>query len=208
MNPCKPKTSPKGEASLNSILNAAEQLMLKEGYAAVSSRRVAKEAGLKPPLVHYYFPTTDDLFLALIRRAAAREMKSLDEVMANPDSITQYWMNLCERPRTALAIEFMALANHRKAIRDEITALTEQEQLRRAELLNTLLGNGCSLPNQLSSIGLNLLLISVARTLTMESGLGIELGHEEAKQFVKYCLGQLPDSRVRNTAISAQNYHS
>ena len=38
--------------------------MIDEGYAAVSTRRVAAKAGLTPPLVHYYFPTTDDLLLA------------------------------------------------------------------------------------------------------------------------------------------------
>ena len=52
------------------LLDAAEQLMLREGYAAVSSRRVAAEAGIKPQLVHYYFRTMDDLFLETYRRRA------------------------------------------------------------------------------------------------------------------------------------------
>ena len=47
------------------LLDAAEQLMREEGYAAVTSRRVAAKAGLKPQLVHYYFRTMDDLFIAL-----------------------------------------------------------------------------------------------------------------------------------------------
>ena len=50
------------------LLDAAEQLMRDEGYAAVTSRRVAEKAGLKPQLVHYYFRTMDDLFLELYRR--------------------------------------------------------------------------------------------------------------------------------------------
>jgi AcrR family transcriptional regulator len=52
------------------LLDAAEQLMLEEGYAAVTSRRVAEKAALKPQLVHYYFRTMDDLFLAAFRRRA------------------------------------------------------------------------------------------------------------------------------------------
>ncbi len=52
------------------LLDAAEALMLEEGYAAVTSRRVADKAGLKPQLVHYYFRTMDDLFLAVFRRRA------------------------------------------------------------------------------------------------------------------------------------------
>ena len=48
------------------LLDAAEQVMREEGYAAVTSRRVAQRAGLKPQLVHYYFRTMDELFLALL----------------------------------------------------------------------------------------------------------------------------------------------
>ena len=52
------------------LLDAAEQLLLEEGYAAVTSRRVAAKAGLKPQLVHYYFRTMDDLFVEVFRRRA------------------------------------------------------------------------------------------------------------------------------------------
>ena len=52
------------------LLDAAEQLMLEDGYAAVTSRRVAERAGLKPQLVHYYFRTMDELFIEVFRRRA------------------------------------------------------------------------------------------------------------------------------------------
>ena len=54
------------------LLDAAEQLLIEEGYAAVTSRRVADRAGLKPQLVHYYFRTMEDLFLAVFHRRAER----------------------------------------------------------------------------------------------------------------------------------------
>ncbi len=37
------------------LLDAAEQLMAEEGYAAVTSRRVAEKAALKPQLVPHCF---------------------------------------------------------------------------------------------------------------------------------------------------------
>ena len=52
------------------LVDAAEQLLLEEGYAAVSSRRVGAQAGLKPQLVHYYFRSMDELFLEVFRRRA------------------------------------------------------------------------------------------------------------------------------------------
>src|SRR5690606_18752606 len=45
------------------LMDAAEQLMLEQGWATVTSRRIAEHAGLKPQLVHYYFRSMDELFL-------------------------------------------------------------------------------------------------------------------------------------------------
>ena len=39
-----------------------------EGYAAATSRRVADEVGVQRALVYYYFPTMDDIYLAVLRR--------------------------------------------------------------------------------------------------------------------------------------------
>ena len=38
------------------LIAATSQIMVEEGYAAATSRRVAAQAGVKPALVHYYFP--------------------------------------------------------------------------------------------------------------------------------------------------------
>ena len=165
--------------------------MRDEGYAAVSTRRVAKEAGLKAPLVHYYFPTTDDLFLAVFRQAADKELDKLTEAVKAKPTLESIWETYCNPDKTTLAIEFMALANHRKAIQEEIKAMTERERQRRAEILVSLIDMDQIKPDNCSAAGINLLLIAVARTLVMESGLGISLGHKEAESFVEWWLQQL-----------------
>lgn len=58
------------EATRHVLIEATAQIMLDEGYAAATSRRVAARAGVKPPLVHYYFPSMDDLFVAVLRDKA------------------------------------------------------------------------------------------------------------------------------------------
>lgn len=189
--PPKKRRSNRGAESRNTILNAAKKLMLEEGYAAVSTRRVARVAGLKPPLVHYYFPTTDDLFLALFRRSADSELEKLDDALHSPQAVMSLWETYCNQDQTTLAIEFMALANHRKAIREEIAALTEQTRRRRAEALAALLDLEGIKPENFSTTGLTVLLIGIARTLVMEGGLGISLGHNEARDFVQWWLGHL-----------------
>ena len=47
------------------MLDVTERIMLRDGYAAVTSRRVEADAGVK---LHYHFGTLDDLFIAVVRR--------------------------------------------------------------------------------------------------------------------------------------------
>jgi AcrR family transcriptional regulator len=48
------------------ILAAARRLFAEEGFESVSMRRIASEAEVDPSLIHHYFGSKDDLFLAAI----------------------------------------------------------------------------------------------------------------------------------------------
>jgi len=78
------------------LLDAAEQLMREEGYAAVTSRRVAAKAGLKPQLVHYYFRTMDDLFLELIRRGTEQRRARLVRALESSEPLRGVWEICCD----------------------------------------------------------------------------------------------------------------
>src|SRR5512147_1787923 len=108
------------------LLDAAERLLLEEGYAAVTSRRVAAKAGLKPQLVHYYFRTMDDLFLEVFRRRAEENMARIERAVAADGSLRALWQLNADLRGAAFSIEFVALANHRKAIRAEIARYAER----------------------------------------------------------------------------------
>ena len=112
-------------ATRTALLDAAQQVLLEEGYAAATSRRVAARAGLKPQLVHYYFRTMDDLFLVLVRRGQ-QNLERQAEVLASPFPLRALWELSNDPAAGALTIEFAALANHRKAIRAELAAYGEQ----------------------------------------------------------------------------------
>src|SRR5262249_9512013 len=73
------------------LVDAAERLLIDEGYAAVTSRRVAAKAGLKPQLVHYYFRTMDDLFLEVLRRRADHDLARFEQAIAADGSLRNLW---------------------------------------------------------------------------------------------------------------------
>jgi AcrR family transcriptional regulator len=121
------------------LLDATEEIMLKDGYAAVSSRSVAAAVGINAPLVHYYFPTIDDLFVAVLRRRAGRNVERMADALASPRPL-QAWWELASDPRgTALFVELMAAANHRPALEAEVGAVAHRVRTMQIERLATLL---------------------------------------------------------------------
>ncbi|MGH3372666.1 MAG: TetR family transcriptional regulator [Nocardioidaceae bacterium] len=55
-----------GEDTRGAILAAARASFAEAGYAGTTIRQVAASAGVDPALVHHYFGTKDDLFLAAL----------------------------------------------------------------------------------------------------------------------------------------------
>ncbi len=54
------------------FLDAAERLLIEEGRRGISTRRLAREAGLNHGLVHYYFGSVENLMLAVFERFTDR----------------------------------------------------------------------------------------------------------------------------------------
>lgn len=108
------------------LIEATAKLMRDEGYAAATSRRVAAEAGVKQALVYYYFPTMDDLFVEVLRAGADASLERMRTALTDDDPLRTLWLINSDSGRTALNTEFMALANHRKAIRAELRGYAER----------------------------------------------------------------------------------
>ena len=54
----------------SALMDAAELLIREGGYPSVTARNLADKINLKRQIVHYYFHSMDDLFIAVIRRGA------------------------------------------------------------------------------------------------------------------------------------------
>jgi AcrR family transcriptional regulator len=167
------------------LLDAAQELMLDEGYAAVTSRRVAARAGLKPQLVHYYFRTMDDLFLALLSRGAERNLERQAQALASPQPLRALWAFSCEPAGTALTVEFTALANHRKEIRADIASYAEEFRRIQTEALAITLERHGVDPATFPASAVVVLMTSISRVLAMEVALGVTAGHAEMLELVE-----------------------
>ncbi len=168
--------------------------MLEEGYAAVSSRRIASRAGL-PNAIHYYFETMDELFIELFRRGATRSLAQQEEALASPQPLWAFWDLLRDRPNGDLNTEFVALANHRKAIRFEIAE--SSRTFRRAQLvaLADVIEASSSINGSRSTEAIVLLLSAVSRFLTTENAFELHIGHAEVIELVEDCIRDIEGER-------------
>jgi AcrR family transcriptional regulator len=175
------------EATRVALIDATAQIILDEGYAAATSRRVAAKAGVKPALVHYYFPSMDDLFVAVLRDKAEAILERQREAMAESEPLHALWQ-LNSAHDTQLFTEFLAMANHRKAIRSEIVSYAMRfRDIEEGAMTLALNARGIDL-ELFPPVVMSMIMGSLARMVFHEQGLGISRGHDQARAFIEQCL--------------------
>ncbi|MBO2447691.1 TetR/AcrR family transcriptional regulator [Actinomadura barringtoniae] len=162
------------------LLDAAEELMLEAGFMAVSSRRVAERAGLKPQLVHYYFRTMDELVLEMFRRRAEEGLAFQAQILASDRPLQGLWAFSIDPTAVAFTMEYVAMANRSEAVRDEIARYAEQFRQEQAKALAVILERAGISSAELPPAALSVVMTSLARVVIMEKELGMKTGHEEA----------------------------
>jgi len=118
------------------LLDAAELVMLRDGYAAVTSRRLEAETGLK---VHYHFGTLDDLFIAIVRRRGEANVALLADALRSPEPLRAWWRLASDRRGSRLLVEITAAANHRDSLQVEVAAFAREARRMQIDALDTIL---------------------------------------------------------------------
>lgn len=190
----KRRKNPENSPVRESLIEAAHQIFFEDGYAAVTTRRVAAKAGLKPQVVHYYFKTIDDLLVAVIRRGGEMNLERWAKAVVSESPLQAVW-NLSQDVRAAiLSMEFMALANQREAVRDEVKRYAEQwRTVQTAALTQHFASQG--IKTDIPPIVAMFIMTSISQLLKAESALGIFLGHAETEAYMEDFFRRLNDKK-------------
>jgi AcrR family transcriptional regulator len=177
------------------ILEATAAIMMEQGYAAVTSRRVAERAGKNSKLVHYYFATMDDLFVALYEHSTEMHLKRHRQAVTSPNPLRALW-ELSVNPRhTRLAQEFIALSNHSSAVRKVTTRIVKQlNSLNTAFLSDYLRDAGVDL-KEFPAVVIAHILMGLSRILVGEDAQGVNDGHAEVLAFAERWIDRLERMR-------------
>jgi AcrR family transcriptional regulator len=172
------------------LLDAAERLLVESGHAAVTTRRLAEEAGINHGLVHYYFGSIENVLVQTLERFTSRLIERQRALYAAEGPFLDKWRQAMEyleadAPYQKIWLELQALAWNRLDLRERIarvtaewrTVLTEAFAKARAE-------HGIEMPLP----ALVALVVTFNQGIMLERLIGIDEGHAELLSWIEEVL--------------------
>ena len=107
------------------FLDAAERLLVEVGYAGITTRRLAEEAGANHGLVHYYFGSMEELLFQVLERFTDRLVARQREMYASDLPYLEKWRTAMryldeDRPYQKIWWELQAMAWNRPEYRERV----------------------------------------------------------------------------------------
>jgi AcrR family transcriptional regulator len=113
------------------ILDAAHAVFLRRGTAGARMQEIAREAGVNPALLHYYFRSKERLSEAVFRRAAGELLPALVQILASDRELEDKVEAVVDLEHTRLlktpylpAFILSELAHHPERARQFISGVT------------------------------------------------------------------------------------
>jgi AcrR family transcriptional regulator len=179
------------------LLDAAEKIMIRDGYAAVTTRRVEAEAELK---LHYHFGTLDDLFIAVVCRRGEETVTRLAEALGSPEPLRAWWQLMAEPRGNRLLVELTAAANHRPALQAQVAAFAQRVRRMQIEALEALLDEYGIDRNEFAPALVASAVQGLAFAMAYDQASGFDTAQEEATAGIERLLDRLEERRGRTRA--------
>jgi len=198
-----PSTAPHQRSdTAEAFLDAAERLLKDVGHAAISTRRLAAEAGANQGLVHYYFGSIDELFVQVLERFTDQLVARQREMYASDAPFIEKWRAAwdfqeedLEAGYSKIWMELQALSWNRPELQPRVRRVNEEWR----EVLREAFGSAAA------EYGLQddefPLEVLVAMTMTFGQGYamerleGIDTAHQELLGWIDSWLQSLEERR-------------
>jgi AcrR family transcriptional regulator len=124
-----PVREARGAETRQRIVQAAWNVIAERGLASLTTRLVAREAGISHGMCHYHFETKDELILAVVDEARRYWIIPMEALVDAPASASQRlervitWMaEPATREVMRVHLQLMALAEWNERLRDRMAA--------------------------------------------------------------------------------------
>jgi hypothetical protein len=143
----------------------------------------------------------DGLFIELFRRNAERSLDRLARALLSPQPLWGFWEATREISSNSLVNEFIALANHRKAIRSEIATYSRKHRQTELNVLSRVLTAYGVNPQQWPPVTIILAIGAVSQYMRVEEGFDIDTGHGETVAVIERWISELEGERLPGTGV-------
>ena len=191
------------EANVQAFLDAAERLLIREGAAGISTRRLAQEAGQNHGLVHYYFGSVDELMLQALERFTDRVLERQRAMYETSEPFIQKWRTAVgyieedlEAGYPKVWAELEALAWDRPELRDRLRNVSDRwRTLLRDAVAEAIEEYGLD-EDGFSAEALAALVMQFNKGLLNERLLGFDRGHAELLDAIDRWLASLEKGKA------------
>jgi TetR/AcrR family transcriptional regulator len=113
------------------LLDAAERLLVEVGYAGITTRRLAAEAGVNHGLVHYYYGSLENLLVQVLERFTARMIERQRAMYAAEMPFIEKWRTamrylVADSDYQKVWWELQALAWNRPELREHVAHVDDE----------------------------------------------------------------------------------
>jgi len=162
-------------------MDATEKVIRDEGYAAVSSRRVAEVAEIQQSLVYYYFKSMDDLLVATFQRRTERGMARYEKVAGGEKPVAAIWKELNQGLDAKMSFAFVSLASHNERVREVYNRfLSQARKLHSETIAQDAVSRGVDI-SPATPLALAFILHCTSLVIAREAALGMTEGHDEVR---------------------------
>lgn len=124
------RTSSNSQRRRAALLDAAEKLIVREGYDSVKLRDIALEAEVSIGLLQHYFRTRDDLMREAMSVASSRRISRWTRSAEGAQSDWERLSTLLARAvddtyRSSVWLELCAASTHHPELRDDVEAVQQ-----------------------------------------------------------------------------------
>lgn len=136
------------------------------------------------------------LFIAVFRRRAEWMLERQAEALSSEQPLWALWDVTHQQANTALNLEFLALGNHRKAIRAEVASYSRKFRRQQLDALSSVIeGYGVD-PEEWPPASVILFMAGISRFLLTEDAYDLDIRHAETIAVVERYLRQFEGERL------------
>jgi AcrR family transcriptional regulator len=186
------------EQTIEALLDATERLLVAAGPAALSTRRIAAEAGQSHGLIRYHFGSLEKLMIRTLDRATERILARQRSLYAMEAPFIDKWRtamdylesDLASEPFPKLAAELMALGWNEPVYRDALRSMMAGFTEMLSDAVRAALADYDVPEPDVAAVA------TLIRTFQLgvmaERLAGIDLGHAALRRSIDAWLAQLP----------------